>query len=70
MKFIIFASAYDIDEIHKDINYLDEGIGVDFNLLKLTCEEDYINGFGLIEMRGSYAFISEEKYNEINKKWG
>ena len=65
MKYVIFANAYDINEIIKDKNHIDDIL--DFDLLKITCEEDYIKAFSLIEMRGSYAFLSENDYCEIEK---
>ena len=66
MKYLLFGNRVDVDNFSKKgVKALEKNNFV-FEVMKVDGESDFIEALAKVEEYGSYAFISENKYNKLN----
>lgn len=67
MKYILFSNSVLIDTLReKGVEvFLDDAL--EFHCMIIDGEDDYLLALKKVERYGSFAFISERKYNQLLK---
>lgn len=66
MKYLVFTNRVDIDKfIQKGTKVLKKS-NYPYETMTIENESDYIEALANVEQYGSFCFISEKKYKELN----